>query len=66
MNTSDWKFKLGDNVKKKSGARWNGFVVGFYRSSLTPEGYCVESSSEYGSVQIYPEAALALVENVVA
>lgn len=52
-------FKLGDFVQKKSGASWRGKVVGFYSTNLTPRGYCVESANELGSVQIYPEAALA-------
>ena len=52
------KFALGDRVSKKSGANWNGRVVGFYSTALTPIGYAVESEREIGSVQIYPEAAL--------
>jgi hypothetical protein len=51
-------FGLGDRVSKKSGSSWNGHVVGFYSTELTPIGYCVESEREPGSVQIYPEAAL--------
>lgn len=52
------KFKLGDRVQKSKGSRWRGRVVGFYSTDLTPEGYAVESSTEHGSVQIYPAAAL--------
>ena len=52
------KFKLGDFVQKISGARWSGKVVGTYSTELTPEGYCVESHHETGSVQIYPAKAL--------
>ena len=52
------KFKLGDNVKKVSGAQWHGTVVGTYSTELTPEGYAVESWTELGSVQIYPVKAL--------
>jgi hypothetical protein len=52
------KFKLGDRVAKKSGSSWHGQVVGFYNTYLTPIGYCVESEREFGSVQIYPEAAI--------
>jgi Lar family restriction alleviation protein len=52
------KFALRDRVSKKSGSSWNGHVVGFYSTELTPIGYCVESEREPGSVQIYPEAAL--------
>lgn len=58
MNTEGWKFKLGDVVRKQSGADWIGKVVGFYSSSLTARGYAVESMFHKGSVQIYPEAAL--------
>ena len=51
-------FKLGDKVEKKGGAAWSGTIVGTYSTSLTPEGYAVESDSHSGSVQIYPVAAL--------
>jgi hypothetical protein len=54
------KFKLGDLVKKVSGSQWHGTVVGTYSTELTPEGYAVESSTEKGSVQIYPAKALEL------
>jgi len=53
-------FKRGDHVRKISGSQWRGTVVGEYSTTLTPEGYCVESSTEKGSVQIYPAKALAL------
>jgi len=52
------KFKLGDLVRKTKGSQWSGVVVGTYSTELTPEGYAVESSSEKGSVQIYPAGAL--------
>ena len=52
------KFKLGTIVRKKSGAKWAGRVVGHYSTELTPDGVCVESDREIGSVQIYPVAAL--------
>jgi dihydrofolate reductase (trimethoprim resistance protein) len=58
---SNAKFNLGDRVRKKSGAAWQGRVVGWYSTSLTPEGYAVESESHPGSVQIYPVAALERV-----
>ena len=51
-------FLLGQIVTKRSGSCWTGRVVGFYSTSLTPEGYCVESILEFGSVQIYPAKAL--------
>ncbi len=53
------KFNLGDRVTKTKGSNWTGLVVGFYSTKLTPIGYCVESETECGSVQIYPESALA-------
>lgn len=56
------KFKIGDSVRKIKGSSWSGKVVGMYSTDLTPIGYAVESSSEKGSVQIYPEAALELLE----
>lgn len=61
ITTEDRKFRLGDRVRKIKGSSWQGKVVGFYRTSLTPEGYCVESEREPGSVQIYPLSALELV-----
>ena len=51
-------FKLGDKVKKVKGANWHGTICGFYSTSLTPEGYCVESAYEKGSVRSYPAKAL--------
>ncbi len=51
-------YRLGDRVQKRSGGRWRGYIVGGYRTSLTPEGYAVESAYEPGSVQIYPVTAL--------
>jgi dihydrofolate reductase (trimethoprim resistance protein) len=54
-------FGLGDRVRKKSGAAWQGQVVGWYCTKLTPEGYAVESECHPGSVQIYPVAALERV-----
>lgn len=52
------KFKRGDLVREIKGSQWRGFVVGSYSTMLTPEGYCVESRFEPGSVHIYPAAAL--------
>lgn len=54
-------FVMGDTVRKKSGSEWEGVIVGFYSTNLTPEGYAVESSSHAGSVQIYPTKALEAV-----
>jgi hypothetical protein len=56
------KFELGDKVEKKSGSSWRGTVVGFYSTALNPDGVCVESSTEAGSVQIYPKHALQAVK----
>lgn len=56
------KFKLGDRVRKISGSNWKGVVVGTYSTTLTPEGYAVESDTEKGSVQIYPAKALEYVD----
>lgn len=60
MIDGTWRFALGAMVCKTKGSNWHGKVVGFYSTSLTPRGYCVESDTEKGSVQIYPEAALTL------
>lgn len=56
---ADRAFQIGQLVGKKSGSSWTGKVVGFYSTDQTPVGYCVESIREPGSVQIYPERALA-------
>ncbi len=58
MDTKHYKFKLGDDVYKVSGSHWQGKVVGFYSTVMTPIGYAVESKYHLGSVQIYPEKAL--------
>jgi hypothetical protein len=60
MNITKPKFKLGDTVHKIKGSQWHGIIVGVYSTELTPEGYCVESIYEKGSVQIYPVSALKL------
>ena len=57
-------FKLGDHVRKTKGSQWQGVIVGTYSTALTPVGYAVESSTERGSVQIYPAAALEMDECV--
>jgi dihydrofolate reductase (trimethoprim resistance protein) len=56
-------FQLGDRVRKKSGSAWQGRIVGWYSTTLTPEGYAVESEYHAGSVQIYPAAALIRAED---
>lgn len=52
------KFSIGDRVKKVQGSKWQGYVVGTYSSSITIEGYVVESENHAGSCQIYPASAL--------
>ena len=54
-------FPLGTRVRKKTGSSWQGRVVGYYSSSLTSLGLCVESERELGSVQIYPLKALEVL-----
>lgn len=54
----NFRWPLGTRVTKTKGSQWTGKVVGFYSTSLTAEGYAVESETERGSVQIYPVAAL--------
>jgi hypothetical protein len=53
--------RLGVRVRKVSGSSWQGRIVGYYSTELTPFGYCVESEREPGSVQIYPMKALKIV-----
>ena len=52
---------IGTRLRKKSGSSWQGRVVGYYSTSLTRVGYCIESEREPGSVQIYPASALEVV-----
>ena len=56
------KFQHGDRVCKVKGSSWHGHIVGTYSTPLTPEGYCVESEREPGSVQLYPASALELLQ----
>ncbi len=56
------KFAMGDLVRKTSGSEWQGRICGTYSTTLTPEGYAVESEAHAGSVQIYPAKALEAVE----
>ena len=57
-----WRWGIGTRLRKIKGSSWQGPVVGFYTTTLTPRGYAVESERETNSVQLYPEAALELVE----
>lgn len=61
MNTSTWKFQLGDPVKKISGSDWEGKVCGFYTTEQTEHGYCIESKYHKNTWQGYPEKALELI-----
>lgn len=51
-------FPMHCRVTKTKGSSWTGEVVGYYSTSLTPKGVCVESENEPGSVQIYPAKAV--------
>lgn len=62
--TPQTRFALGGLVTKTKGSSWTGHVVGFYSTTLTPIGYAVESINEPGSVQIYPESALKLAQEL--
>lgn len=55
---------IGDRVRKKSGSEWQGRIVGWYSTELTPKGYAVESETHKGSVQIYPASALEKLESL--
>lgn len=55
------KWPIGSKVTKIKGSQWTGKVVGYYSTELTACGYAIESDTEKGSVQIYPEAALKSV-----
>lgn len=61
MDTTNWKYQMGNTLEKKSGSEWWGMVVGFYSTETTPRGYAIESGVHKGSVQIYPEAALNII-----
>ena len=56
-------FGLEERVRKRKGSSWQGPVKGYYSTSLTPDGICVESEREPGSVQIYPASALERVQS---
>ena len=59
IKTPEWAiWSVGEVVTKTKGSQWTGKIVGYYSTSLTANGYAVESLTEKGSVQIYPEAAL--------
>lgn len=58
---SENTFQLHALVRKRSGAWWEGRVVGFYSTEQTPDGVCVQLDRPMGPVQIYPASALELV-----
>ena len=58
------KFRFHNRVRKISGSEWQGRVVGFYSTRLTPIGYAVETEHHTDSIQIYPEGALERVADV--
>lgn len=60
-NSAAWP--LGMAVRKKKGSCWSGRIVGYYSTALTPQGIAVESSTEIGSVQIYPITAMEPINN---
>lgn len=58
---ADRPYIIGEWVHKKSGSYWEGKIVGFYSTTQTHEGYCVQLlGMENGPVQIYPRSALVL------
>lgn len=62
MTSEADRLPLGTRMRKKSGSSWQGRIVGYYSTELTPVGYCIESEREPGSVQLYPNKALEVVE----
>lgn len=58
------RFHLGAYVRKRSGAFWEGSVVGHYTTAQTPDGIAVQLFGWIdGPVQIYPAAALELCDH---
>ena len=53
-----FRWPIDAKVRKKRGSQWRGTVCGFYSTPHTPEGYCVVSDFETGSVQVWPAEAL--------
>lgn len=57
-------FATGAYVRKKSGAFWEGTIVGHYSTDQTPDGVAVQLFGwPNGPVQIYPAAALELCQD---
>ncbi len=61
LSLKHFRYTLGQRLRKTRGSSWQGKVVGFYSTTITPIGYAIESEREPGSVQIYPESALSPV-----
>lgn len=58
------RFHLSAYVRKRSGAFWEGAVVGHYTTAQTPDGIAVQLFGWIdGPVQIYPAAALELCDH---
>lgn len=58
------RFHLGAYVRKRSGAFWEGAVVGHYSTAQTSDGIAVQLFGWVdGPVQIYPAAALELCDH---
>ncbi len=58
------RFHLGAYVRKRSGAFWEGAIVGHYTTAQTPDGIAVQLFGWIdGPVQIYPAAALELCDH---
>lgn len=50
-------FPLGTPVRKVSGPEWQGVVVGYYSSTLTPEGLVIECTAPGARGQVHVEPA---------
>ena len=55
-----WEF--GQRVTKRTGSSWTGQICGWYTTTRTEIGFCVESENEPGSVHLYPMKALMLLQ----
>ena len=49
-------YPLGRQVRKASGSEWDSIVIGYYSSSLTPEGLVLEciAPGARGTVHVEP------------
>jgi hypothetical protein len=60
----DWKnnrgpalYPIGTPMRKISGPEWDSIVVGYYSSSYTPEGLCLECIAKGARGQVHVEPA---------